>query len=61
MKAPIKQAQPLTPQIMLDMVEVLDLDVPEDAVFWAALLIGFFAMLCKGNLVPNHHSRVQPQ
>ena len=61
MKAPIKQAQPMTPQILLDMYDILNMNCTEDAVFWAAVLIGFFAMLRKSNLVLNHHSELDPK
>ena len=60
MKAPIRQAQPFTPQILLDIYQVLDRTKVEDVVFWAALLLGFFAMLRKNNLVPNHHTEFDP-
>ena len=61
MMTPIKQAQPMTPQILLDMHDMLDLDQLEDVDFWAAVLIGFFAMLRKNHLVPNHHSEFDPK
>ena len=51
--APMKQAQPMTPQILIDMYDLLDLDTVEDAVLWAAILSGFYGMLRKSNLAPN--------
>lgn len=48
-----KQAEPLTPQILTDIHSFLNMNDPEDATFWAALLISFMLMLRKSNLVPD--------
>ena len=53
MARPVKQAQPLTPEIMIDILTFLDLNKRNDLVFWGILVIGFFAMLRKSNLVPD--------
>ena len=50
---PVKQAKPLTPDIMLDLLGFLDLEKPADKIFWAILVVGFFGMLRKSNLVSD--------
>ena len=50
---PVKQAQPLTPEILTDMLAFLDLEKHADLVFWGSLLLGFFGMLRKSNLMPD--------
>ena len=49
----VKRAQPLTPEILLDVLGILDLNKYSDLSFWAILLIGFFGMLRKSNLMPE--------
>ena len=49
----IKRAQPLTPEILMDLLTFLDLNEHADFVFWVILLIGFFGMLRKSNLMPD--------
>ena len=53
MKNKVKQAQRLTPEIMLDILAYLNLNKQTDLVFWAILVIGFFGMLHKSNLIPD--------
>lgn len=43
---------PITPQILLNIHKKLNLSTPIEALFWAALLVGFFAFLRKSNLLP---------
>ena len=50
---PVKQAQPITPEILLDILAYLDLSKWSDLVFWGSLLVGFFGMLRKSNLIPD--------
>ena len=50
---PVKQAQPVDPQILLEFFTFLDMKKSTDLVFWSMLVIGFFAMLRKSNLMPN--------
>ena len=56
----VKQAQPLTPEILLDMLEYLDLSKRANLNFWAMLLIGFFGMLRKSNLIPDAKNTFDP-
>ena len=49
----VKRVQPLTPEILKDILAQLNLEKYVDIVFWAMLLIGFFAMLCKSNMVSD--------
>ena len=55
-----KQAQPLTPEILLDMLPYLDLTKRADLSFWGVLIVGFFAMLRKSNLVPDSKNSFDP-
>ena len=50
---PVRQAQPITPDIMLDVVAYLDLSKQFDLVFWGVLVVGFFTFFRKSNLVPD--------
>ena len=50
---PVKRAQPITPEILLDIASYLKLGKHKDLCFWAILLIGFFGMLRKSNLMPD--------
>ena len=52
-----KQALPVTPEILEDIHKKLDLNLIDDASFWAALLFGFFLMARKSNLVPDTVSK----
>jgi hypothetical protein len=49
----IKQALPITPQLLLKIRSLLDLSAPYWATFWAACVIAFFACLRKSNLFKN--------
>lgn len=49
----IKQAQAITPSILLQFAEVLDFTNPEDIVFWCLFLFAFFLFARKSNLVPT--------
>lgn len=49
----VKQAQPVTPQILVEIKSVLNLKQPNDATFWAACVLSFMLMLRKSNLVPD--------
>ena len=57
---PVKQAQPITPEIMIDILGFLDLNNRSDLVFWGILVIGFFGMLRKSNLVPDTKDSFDP-
>ena len=55
-----KQAPPITPQILHDVYDLLDMDNEEDVIFWAVVLIGFFLLLRKCNLVPDTGASFNP-
>ena len=55
-----KQAQPLTLEILTDILGYLNLQRTKDRVFWAILLVGFFGMLRKSNLIPDQVSDFDP-
>lgn len=55
------RAEPVTPQILLEIHSLLDLTLQLHSVFWALFLVAFFSMSRKSNLVftpskysPNH-------
>ena len=50
---PVKQAQPITPEIMLDIVSFLDLSKRTDLAFWGVIVVGFFTFFRKSNLIPD--------
>ena len=50
--AEVIRKMPITPQILLKIQSILELQVIEDAVFWAACLVAFFGLLRKSNLFP---------
>lgn len=52
----VMQKLPITPHILLGIKSCLNLSAPADVVFWAACLVGFFALLRKANLVPPSES-----
>ncbi len=54
MKHVPRQAVPLTLSLLTEFLEHLDLNKPKDATFWAFILIGFYCMLSKSNLVPDN-------
>ena len=54
MKNTVKRAQPLTPDILLDILAFLNLNRFADLVFWGILIVGFFGMLRKSNLIPDN-------
>lgn len=47
----VRQAAPLSPRILSGIHELLDLNKPFDATMWALLLIAFFTLSRKSNLV----------
>ena len=47
------QAPPVTPEILTQIHSLLDFNKEEDVVFWAVVLVGFFLLLRKCNLVPD--------
>ena len=61
MLSPVKQAKPITPEIMLDMVSFLDLTKRMDLVFWGVVVVGFFTFFRKSNLVPDSKETFDPK
>ena len=47
------QAYPMSPQILCNIKQCLDLTNPEDIMFWAICLMAFFLLFRKSNLVPD--------
>ena len=50
---PVKQAQPVDPQILLEFFAFLNMKKSVDLVFWGMLVIGFFGMFRKSNLMSD--------
>ena len=51
-----RQAPPMTPQLLKQIFQLLDFSDEDDTIFWAVLLVGFFLLLRKSNLVPDSAS-----
>lgn len=49
----VKQAEPITPEILLNMASKLDFSCTADKVFWFLFLFAFFLFARKSNLVPT--------
>ena len=54
------RALPITPQILNDMLNFLNLGNAEDATFWCCILFMFFLMARKSNMVPVSVSDFDP-
>ena len=50
---PIRQAEPMTPEIMEKMFVFVNTQEEEQMVAWTALVVGFHLLLRKSNLVPD--------
>lgn len=53
------QAAPITPLLLKQFHEKMNMSDPLDATLWALFLVAFFAMLRKSNLVPDKVSEFQ--
>ena len=51
--AVVKKAEPITPSLLFQISQVLDLSCTDDIVFWCLFLFAFFLVSKKSNLVPN--------
>ena len=60
MEHEVKQAAPITPEILLRISRVVDYTNLTDMVAWVATLIGFTMFLRKSNLVPDTMESFQP-
>ena len=49
---PVKRAAPITPDILGDIKDVLNMENDTELVFWAACVMAFFVLARKSNLVP---------
>lgn len=59
----IKQAEPITPQILIDndIYKEIDHNDPVHVTHWCLFLFAFFLMARKSNLVPNSSRKFNPQ
>lgn len=56
-----RQSHPIDLDILLDIYQQLDLSCSQDLVMWSLLLLAFFLMARKSNLVPNSKYTFDPQ
>ena len=49
----IKQAAPMTPEILFKLASVMDFKNPDSVVYWCLFLFAFFLLARKSNLVPT--------
>ena len=49
----VNRATPITPEMLVDIHDNLDLTIDKHLVFWTACLVGFFILARKSNLVPE--------
>ena len=49
----VKQAEPITPEILVKLSKVVNFKDPVEMVAWTAVLLGFYLFLRKSNLVPD--------
>ena len=49
----IKQAEPITPQLLVHMSRVVNYKDKIEVIAWTAVLLGFYMFLRKSNLVPE--------
>ena len=61
MKHKVKRARPMTPEILAEIYTLLDHTDPFHITIWNALVLGFFLLLRKSNLVPNKPQEFSPQ
>lgn len=58
---PIRQAEPMTVDVLRQIYNKIDLDNGFDIVCYTALLVGFYLFLRKSNLVPDSKNSFNPQ
>ena len=49
----VRQAAPMTPEILIQIASVLDFKNPDSLVYWCLFLFAFFLLARKSNLVPT--------
>ena len=57
----VKRKLPITPQVVLKVKSLLNLDNAKDAVFWAACVVAFFGFFRKSNLFPKNANSFNPK
>ena len=56
----IKQAAPITPQLLLRLSKVVNYKDRVEVIAWTAVLLGFYMFLRKSNLVPEAMDKFEP-
>ena len=59
-KEPVRQATPMSHQMLLKLVERVNLDQELEAVAWTSVLVGFSMILRVSNLGPHTRSKFDP-
>ena len=57
----VKQAEPITPQILVEFGKHLDASDPDDLTYWALLLTTWFLMARSSNMVPTTADKFDPK
>ena len=60
MQHTVKQASPITPQILARMSKVVNYRDKVEVIAWTATLLGFYMFLQKSNLVPDAMEKFEP-
>ena len=58
---PVKQAEAMTPEILRDIYDHVNLQDPVELICYTALLVRFYLFLCKSNLVPKSTTTFNPK
>ena len=58
---PVKQAEPITPEILYKLFHYVDINSDEQVAAWTALLYAFHMLLRKSNLVPDTQGSFDPE
>ena len=61
MKHAIKQAAPMTPELLIRISKVVKFQDPVELVAWTATLLGFYMFLRRSNLVPDTMDTFNPE
>ena len=54
------QVLPITPQILKDLYNFIDVNVPADLALWSAFLLAFYCLFRKANVAPKNLQTFDP-
>ena len=55
------QVMPITPKILLDIYEFIDVEKPSDLALWCSFLVAFYCLFRKSNVAPKSLTSFDPQ